>query len=60
MSRADKEQSSGTTRRTHLKHLALALLALPLLRLGETVARADKRRRRHRGAGAEDLWIGHC
>ena len=60
MSRAADKKDSGTSRRTHLKQLALALLALPLVRLGETVARADKRRRHHRGAEPDDIWIGHC
>ena len=39
--------------------VALLLLAAPWLRLGETVARAERRRRNHRGH-SDELWIGHC
>ena len=49
----------GTSRRKFLQGLALVLAAAPLLKLGETVARAEKRKQHHRGHSTE-MWIGHC
>jgi hypothetical protein len=53
----------GPSRRGFLARLALAVPALAVLgswlRLGETVARAERRRRNHRGA-TDGFWIGHC
>ena len=49
----------GPTRRRLLQQLALALLGLPALRLGEAVARAERHRKHHRG-DTSDIWIGHC
>ena len=47
------------TRRRLLQQVALALLGLPVLRLGEAVARAERHRQHHRG-DTRDIWIGHC
>lgn len=57
--RTEGKDGSGISRRGWFRRVAVALLAVPALRLGETVARAERRRRNHRGQ-AEDIWIGHC
>lgn len=50
----------GLSRRGLLKRLAIALTVGPVVKLGESVARAEKRRRHHKGADAGEIWIGHC
>ena len=58
----DRDGGQGITRRTLLQRIALMVLGaaiIPLGPLGETVARAERRRRHHRG-DTSDIWIGHC
>lgn len=50
----------GVSRRGLLQRLGLLLLGLPLLQMGGTVARAERRRSHHRGADPDEIWIGHC
>ena len=52
-------RSDGPSRRGVLQRLALVLVGLPLLRLGETLAMAERRRSHHRGE-RDEIWIGHC
>jgi hypothetical protein len=59
MATNDDGGRSGITRRTLLQRIALLLLGAPLLPLSETVARAERRRRHHRG-DTSGIWIGHC
>lgn len=50
----------GLSRRSLIKRLAIAVVVGPMVRLGESVATAEKRRRHHRGADPGAIWIGHC
>jgi hypothetical protein len=50
----------GVSRRGVLQRLLLLLLGAPLVRLSETVARAERHRRHHRGPDPDEIWIGHC
>lgn len=50
----------GLSRRGLLKRLAIAITVGPVVKLGEAVAKAEQRRRRHRGAASDAIWIGHC
>ena len=50
---------ASITRRALLKQLAIAACALPLLKIAPAVARAEKRRRNHKG-DSHEIWIGHC
>ena len=56
---SDSRSEDGLSRRALLQKLALAVCAVPFLRFGETVARAERHRRRHRG-DSNEMWIGHC
>ena len=48
------------SRRGLLQRLGLLLLGLPLLKLGPTLARAERRRAYRRGvANGDDIWLGH-
>lgn len=50
----------GISRRHLLRTLLFALVGAPVaLRLGETAARAERRRQHHRGDDS-GIWIGHC
>ena len=55
----DRLSLRGITRRGFFARLGLVAFALPWLKLGETVARAERRRKNHRGSSNE-IWIGHC
>jgi hypothetical protein len=59
MKPAERNSPAPITRRALLKQFALAACALPLLKLAPAVARAEKRRRNHRG-DSHEIWIGHC
>jgi hypothetical protein len=49
------------SRRALIKRLGLATLAAPVAKLGSTVGKADKRRRRRKDMeDLENIWIGHC
>ncbi len=50
----------GLTRRGLLKRLAIAVSVGPVVKLTASVAKAEQRRRHHRGAAAGEIWIGHC
>jgi hypothetical protein len=51
----------NSSRRNFLKRLtAICAAALPVMKLGETAARAARRRRHHRGDSPDEIWIGHC
>ena len=55
----DSKAAQGMTRRALLKKLLVAAAIVPAVKLSETVARAE-RRRRNRSGKAEEIWIGHC
>ena len=50
---------SDLSRRGFLRAGLLLVAAIPLAQLQQTVARAERRRKRHRG-GSTDPWLGHC
>jgi hypothetical protein len=51
---------TGLSRRGLIKRLLFAASIGPLVKLTETVAKAEQRRRHHRGADPDAIWIGHC